>query len=78
MVDLVLTGGFWTTTEKKKARTFRKFSYRGVDLDQFRFPSSSNSYSINSNERNIGSSTSRQKSSAISFMPVPAGGSTAA
>jgi len=21
--------------EKKKARTFRKFSYRGIDLDQF-------------------------------------------
>ena len=33
-MNLELTYGIWTI-ELKKKRTFRKFSYRGIDLDQY-------------------------------------------
>jgi hypothetical protein len=36
IVNRKLTGHF--IIELKKKRTFRKFSYRGVDLDQYVFP----------------------------------------
>ena len=66
--------------ELKKKRTFRKFSYRGIDLDQYAAaPSlSSTPLSPTTNDCASDSSTSHPNNSATSSTPAPAVGSTAA
>jgi hypothetical protein len=72
-----------STTELKKKRTFRKFSYRGIDLDQYvlldpNLLSHITNISYVPFFSFIDSSTSLPNNCVMSSTPVPAGGSTAA
>lgn len=72
--DFELTYHFWIT-ELKKKRTFRKFSYRGIDLDQYVQPRS-HSRKAEGLIEFLDSSTYPLNNSATSFTPAPAADST--
>ena len=69
---------YLSSAELKKKRAFRKFSYRGIDLEQYATPSLPPRFIISYSLLSLDSSTSPPNNSAMLCTPAPGADSTAA